>query len=71
MTRIIFDAQESDILNAIPSCLPCHEEKGDVKVEDRVPLKCGGKVVLDTLNLDQRYRYKMQVLYLKNHKMYL
>ena len=29
------------------------------------------KVVLDTLNLDRRYRYKIQVLYLKNHKMYL
>ena len=29
------------------------------------------KVVLDTLNLDRRYRYKIQVVYLKNHKMYL
>ena len=25
----------------------------------------------NTLNLDRRYRYKIQVLYLKNHKMYL
>ena len=29
------------------------------------------KVVLDTGNLDRRYRYKIQVLYLNNHKMYL
>ena len=32
-------------------------------------IKC--KVVLDTWNLDWRYRYKIQVLYLENHKMYL
>ena len=29
------------------------------------------KVVLDTLNLDRRYRYKIQVPYLKSHKLYL
>ena len=33
---------------------------------ESVPISVALKVVLDTLNLDRRYRYKIQVLYLKN-----